>query len=178
MRWNSLVALLVWTTVAAGCRRAESTSAPPPTPSAPAPASGGLTRPLDLSPYGIPGVIDLPEGFKVTRQEASQVALDRDDDPFDLRILPYSPIEPTLQQRRKALQDGEPYEVVVDEAEGYAAWQRSKHPHPMADHKVEVYREVTLGGRKFVACAFISDFRASKQLAERVWTAAKSLRPK
>jgi hypothetical protein len=119
----------------------------------------------------------LPVGFEITQQMASHVAIDREDDPFDLRILPYLPGDISLQARKKGLQGDDPYEIIVDETEGFAAWQRNPLRNTMPDHQVEVYREVMLGGRKFVACAFISDHRASKELAERVWKAAKSLRP-
>ncbi len=123
----------------------------------------------------------MPPGFQITQQEPSSVAIDpanREDDPFELRILPHHPGEIPMEVRRKSLKGDDPYEFVVDQPEGFAAWLRSKHPHPMADHKVRVYREVMLGNRRFVACVYIDDFRADKRLVDRVWQAAKSLRSK
>src|SRR5690606_30314983 len=117
MRWKSFIVLLACPVGAVGCNRTES----PPTP-----ALLASTRPIDLSAYGIPGVIDLPPGFQIAQQGPPQVAIDRDgrvEDPFELRILPWHPIEISMEARRKSLKEDEPYEFVADKAEGFAAWQ-------------------------------------------------------
>lgn len=180
MHGKSLTALLVVSLVAIGCGRKQSTSDPPPDPADPGSALMP-TPPTDLSTYGIPGVIDLPPGMQITQFAPGQVAIDknnREDDPFELRISPHEIITGTVQSHRKNLLGDDPYEFIIDEPDGYAAWQRNKNPHPMANHKVEVFREVMLGGSKFVASVYIEDFRANRQLVDRVWKAAKSLRPK
>lgn len=179
MATKTLLILFSCVLFAVGCKRTASTEKPSPIGSPTTLAEP--TRATDLSPYGIPGVIDLPPGFTVTQQEPSQVVIDRNDraeDPFELRILPYAPINGTLQSHKRNMLDNDPYELVVDEAEGFAGWLPSKHPHPMADHNITVYREVKLGSRTFVAMVHISDFRANKELVHRVWKAAKSLRAK
>jgi hypothetical protein len=138
---------------------------------------GGLPIPMrgtDLSAYGIPGLIDLPAGCRITKLDESNVAIDREDDAFDLRVLPANVYLIPLASHRKSLQR-ESWTYIADEADGCAVWL---HSNESRNHYIQVHREVTLAGRKFVAAAIIVDDRGSKELAESVWRTAKSLRAK
>jgi hypothetical protein len=167
-----LALALVATIVAIGCNRTGPTASVVPD-KLPVEVRG-----VDLTAYGIPGVIDLPERCEITATGPSSIAIDREDDAFDLRIIPWNGIDGPVERHRKSLQ-GNPWVMIADEADGFAAWYvEPGQGHQSPQHHIEIRREVMLGDQKFVAAAIISDERGSKELAERVWRTAKSLRAK
>jgi hypothetical protein len=172
MHCKQITLLLALAIVPCGCNRTGSTASVAPD-KLPVEARG-----VDLTAYGIPGVIDLPERCQITQTAPENIAIDREDDAFDLRILPWTVFDGPVERHRKSLQ-GDPWVMIADEGDGYAAWYvepRGGNQSPI--HHIEIRREVMLGDRKFIAAAIITDDRGSRELAERIWRTAKSLRAK